>query len=160
MPATFVSYRPRLSQGEIALARLADRMTPAGLRTLMQEEVAPAVNRMLLRWWSSNGGGTWAPLKPSTVREKIRKGTFDKGTLHDTDHLFKVLFRERVTDSRLQSTPNGVRLNLGTDVPYAKFLQLGTSRMVARQVIPYPLPRSFQTEVKAIVRAYLLGQPT
>lgn len=159
MPATFAKYTPRLTQGEIALAHLVERMSPGGLRRLMQDEIAPAANRMMLRWWSTLGNGTWAPLKPSTVASKIRKGTFDKGTLHDTDHLFKVLFRERATDNRLREIPGGVRLSLGAGsgtyrVPI--YHQLGTSRMVARQVIPDPLPRSFQTECKALIRAFLL----
>lgn len=158
MPATFVRYTPRLSPGEVALANLTNRLSQDGLRTLMRDEIAPAANRMLLRWWSTEGNGSWAPLRPSTVASKIRKGTYDKGTLHDTDHLFKVLFRERSTDSRLTTTSRGVRLSLGTDVPYAKFLQLGTLRMVPRQVIPDPLPRSFQEECKALIRAYLLAQ--
>jgi hypothetical protein len=153
---TFSKYSPRLTKGEVALLHLKERLSPRGLRVLMQEEIAPAANRMMLRWWSTLGNGTWAPLKPSTVRSKIRKGTFSKGTLHDTDHLFKVLFRERATDSRLKSTPGGVRLSLGTNVRYAKFHQFGTSRMAQRQVVPNPLPRSFTAECKALIRAYLL----
>jgi hypothetical protein len=96
-----VNYRPRLSPSEKLLLALGDRVK--NLRPLMTGEIAPAANRMLLRWWESNGNGTWAPLAPSTIKAKIRKGTFGRGTLRDTLHLFRTLFQERTADSRLRT---------------------------------------------------------
>lgn len=153
-----VNYRPRLSPSEKLLLALGDRVKD--LRPLMREQIAPAANRMLLRWWNSNGNGTWAPLALSTVKAKIRKGTFGRGTLRDTLHLFKTLFQERSTDSRLQVVGRGLRLQLNTGVPYAIYHQVGTSRMPQRQVIPDPLPTSFTRECRALIRAYLLARAT
>jgi hypothetical protein len=149
-----VNYRPRLSPSEKLLLALGDRVK--NLRPLMTGEIAPAANRMLLRWWESNGNGTWAPLAPSTIKAKIRKGTFGRGTLRDTLHLFRTLFQERTADSRLRTVSGGLRLQLNTGVPYAIYHQVGTSRMPQRQVIPDPLPQSFTRECRALIRAYLL----
>lgn len=149
-----VEYNPRLTGAEKLLLALGDRLKD--LRPLMREEIAPAANRMLERWWSSNGNDTWAPLEPATVRKKIRKGTFSKGTLHDTDHLFKTLFRDRDTDSRLRVIAGGLRLSLNIGVPYAIFHQVGTSYMAERQVIPDPLPASFIKEARGLIRQFLL----
>jgi hypothetical protein len=151
-----IDYNPRLTKDEKTLLALPDRLR--NLRPFMIGAVAPAANRMLMKHWESKGaafGHDWAPLAASTIRAKKRKGTFDKGILRDTDHLFKTLFRERDTDSRLRTVAGGLRLQLNVGVPYAVFHQVGTQFMPERQVIPVPFPRSFITEIRAMIRTYL-----
>lgn len=152
-----VNYKPRLTRGEQALLALPGRLR--GLRRLMIQGIAPAVNRMLKRHWDSKGaafGHAWAPWAPSTLAARIRKGNASKGLLRDTDHLFRVLFRVRSTDDRLKVVAGGLRLQLNTGVPYGIFHQVGTSTMPERQIIPDPLPGSFVRTVRDIVRVYML----
>lgn len=153
-----VNYNPRLSPGEKTLLQLPNRMK--NLRVFMKNIVVPeAVDPMLKKHWDSKGaafGHPWAPWAPSTRAARIRKGNAAKGILRDTDHLFKTLFRARVTDDRLKVVSGGLRLQLNTGVPYAIFHQVGTSRMPERQVIPDPLPRSFITTVRGLLREYIL----
>jgi hypothetical protein len=152
-----VSYTPRLSPVEQHLLKLPNRLR--NLRPLMQRGIAPAFNAMLKRHWDSKGaafGRRWAPWAESTRAARIAKGNAAKGLLRDTDHLFKVLFRERATDNRLRVVAGGVEFRPNVNVPYALFHQVGTSRMPERQVIPDPLPRSFKQECRAIVREFIL----
>ncbi len=147
----------RVSKSIQQLNELPERLK--NLRPVMVGAVAPLANQMLLRHWESKGaafGHTWAPLAPSTIATRARKGTLAKGILRDTDHLFRAIFRERAADSRLSSAPGGYRLRLDTRIPYAIYHQVGTSNMPDRQVIPDPLPRSFVQDVKKVVREYLL----
>jgi hypothetical protein len=151
-----VNYNPRLTRVEKKLLALPARLN--NLRGLMKQEIAPAFNRMLLRHWESKGaafGHRWAPLAASTIAAKTRKGTVSKGILRDSDHLFKTLFRERSTDSRLQVVAGGLRFQGNVGVPYALYHQVGTEFMPERQVIPDPLPRSFREEVRRIILAYV-----
>lgn len=152
-----LNYSPRLTPAEQKLLALPSRLK--NLRPLMQRGIAPAANRMQKQWWDSKGTAFgragWAPLAASTIKAKKRKGTFDKGILRDTDHLFKAIFRERVSDSRLRVVAGGLRLSLNTGIPYAIYHQVGTQFMPERQVIPYPFPRPFIREVREIVRDYL-----
>jgi hypothetical protein len=147
----------KLTKGELALAQLPIRLR--GLDRLMKDGIAPAANRMLMLHWQSEGrrfDHPWAPLMESTIERKRRKGTLDKGILHDTDHLFKAIFAARTSDSRLKTIPGGFRLAMNTRIFYAVFHQVGTEFMTDRQVVPDPLPRSFVRECKDIVRVYLL----
>lgn len=152
-----VDYSPRLSRGEQNLLQLPNRL--AQLRPLMRRGVAPRVNRMLLRHWESKGaafGHRWAPWAASTLRKRRRKGNEGKGILRDTDHLFKAVFRERTTDNRLRAIKGGLKLSLDIRVPRALYHQVGTMHMPERQVIPDPLPRPFKTEIRGVVRLYIL----
>lgn len=151
-----VIYSPRLTNAEKLLVAIPNRM--ANFRPLMRESVAPAFNAMLSQHWRSEGGAfghRWAPLMESTISRKLRKGTAHKGILHDSDHLFRALFRARSTDDRLRVIRGGVQFSANTSVPYAVYPQVGTSFMPERQVIPIPLPESFRTKVRNIVRAYI-----
>jgi hypothetical protein len=156
-----VNYSPRLTRGEEALLALPNRLT--NLRPLMIESIAPAFNQMLERHWATRGaafGHPWAPLAASTIASKARKGTLSRGILHDTEHLFKVLFRSRSTDDRLRRVAGGLRFQANVSVPYALFHQVGTSHMPERQVIPDPLPDSFRRRVRALVRQFILTGKT
>lgn len=152
-----VKYTPRLSRGEQNLLQLPNRLR--NLRPLMQGAVAPAANRMLLRHWNSKGaafGHRWAAWAASTLRKRLAKGNASKGILLDTEHLFKTLFRARSTDDRLKVVAGGLRLALNVRVPYSDKHQVGTLYMPARQVIPDPLPLKFRSEVRDIVRQFIL----
>lgn len=151
-----VEYEPTLTKAEQIVLKLPNKL--ANLRPFMINNVAPAVNRMLLRHWESNGaafGRRWAPWKPATRAKRIAKGNEGKGLLRDTDHLFKTLFRSRPTDSRLRKIKDGLRLSLNLGVRYAIFHQEGTEFMAERQVIPDPLPRVFMKEVRVLFSEYL-----
>lgn len=153
-----VQYSPRLTPSEKELLALPNRLR--GLRPLMQQAIAPAATRMLERHWDSKGaafGHRWAPWALSTLIARLRKGNAGKGLMDDTGHLREVLLRPRATDNRLRAIAGGIRLALNVGVPYAKFHQFGTKHMPVRQVIPDPLPRSFQTEVKSLVRGFILS---
>lgn len=147
----------RLTKGEQTLLALPNRLK--NLKQLMTDGIAPAMNRMLMLHWDSEGqrfGHPWAPLEQATIRRKKRKGTLDRGILHDTEHLFKAVFRARTSDDRLRQVPGGFRLAANTKIFYAIFHQVGTQFMAERQVIPNPLPQVFVRECKNIVRVYLL----
>lgn len=153
-----VSYNPRLTPAEKELLALPNRLR--GLRPLMQRAIAPAANRMLARHWDSKGaafGHKWPPWALSTLLSRFRKGNAGQGLMIDSGHLKEILFRSRDTDNRLRAIPNGVRLGLNVAVRYARFHQRGTKHMPVRQVIPDPLPRSFQAEVKSLVRGFILS---
>jgi hypothetical protein len=150
-----VNYNPRLSRAEKELIALPNRLS--NLRPLMQKGIAPEFNEMMRRHWESKGaafGHAWAPLAPSTIAAKTRRGTVGKGILRDSDHLFKAVFRARATDDRLKMVAGGIRFQGNVAVPYAIFHQVGTQFMAERQVIPDPLPRSFKATVRAIIRTY------
>lgn len=145
----------RLTKSEIALSQLPIRIQ--GIGYLMREGVVPLINKLIIRHWESEGrafGHTWAPLAPTTIERKFRKGTLSRGILHDTEHLFKALFRERTADNRLSAIPGGYRIALNTRVRYAVYHQVGTTIMPERQVFPDPLPSAFVREVKSVARLY------
>jgi hypothetical protein len=50
----------------------------------------------------------------------------------------------------------GLRLQLNVAVSYAVYHQVGTQFMPERQVIPDPLPPSFRTEVRKIIKDFAL----
>jgi hypothetical protein len=158
MISVALQYNPRLTEGERTILAIPTKLR--NLRVLMQTEIAPALNRMLLRHWSSKGtafGHPWAPWSPETLRKRLRKGNVEKGLLRDTDHLFNTIFRDRPTDDRLKAVGSGLKLELNTRVPYALYHQVGTRFMPERQIFPNPLPDSFKREVRAILKQYLLA---
>ncbi len=70
----------------------------------------------------SADGIPWVPWAPSTLVARIRQGTASRGLLYNSGKLlnsFKV-----VTDKK--------SFTIGTNSPYASFLQNGTNRMPAR----------------------------
>lgn len=157
MIAVKVDYNPRLTKGEQAILQIPNRI--ANLRPVMRTSIAPAANRMFQRHFASKGaafGHPWAPWSVETLRRRLAKGNASKGILLDTDHLFRALTRRRETDSRLSVVAGRLRLQLNIAVPYAVFHQVGTQFMPERQVIPDPLPRSFTSEVRAIIKDFIL----
>jgi phage gpG-like protein len=80
---------------------------------------------------NAKGGGLWPALAPSTVARKKRRGTLAKGILRDTDKLYTSL-RKGSPGNVNRDLPDGVQR--GTNVPYAIFHQMGTSKMPARPI--------------------------
>lgn len=154
-----VNFFPRLTRGEQEIANLLDNV--ADFRPLMRFVVAPMTLAMLKRHWDTKGSAfnqKWAAWKPATLRARRRKGNVALGLLRDTDHLFGAIFADRPTDSRLRNIAGGLRFQLNTQVPYAPFLHFGTRFMVARHVVPSPMPEAFRRKLRATIREYLLNK--
>lgn len=94
----------------------------------------------LLGDWMQNilaeGGayGAWAPLRPSTIAERIRKGYGgDHPIMWRTGWLLRSLSARGQPNNIVQTTPTS--LTLGSSVPYAGYQHEGTRKMVARPLI-------------------------
>lgn len=68
----------------------------------------------------------WAPLAPGTIKQKQKQGR-SEGILKRTGALFR--------SPRVVSV-TGNTVTVGSDRPYAKYHQLGTSKMPARPIFP------------------------
>lgn len=158
-----ITYTPRLTQAEQQLAALPSRLRNLG--AVMTQGIAPLATAMLSQHWESEGaafGHPWAPWRPATLAARLRKGNAAKGLEHDTDQLFHALFDSLANGQRVQQTASGVRLDLGSagisdpvEAMKFRFQQKGTNRMVARQLVPNPLPRSFRDQVRQVVHDYI-----
>jgi hypothetical protein len=100
-----------------ALADLAGSIPPGPLRDGFRKAAAVYLDserKIYLR--NARGGGDWAALAPSTVREKKRKGV-DKGILRRSDRGVDSLVPGHA-DNVLTDLPRGERC--GTAVPYLR----------------------------------------
>ena len=91
-------------------------------------------------------GDPWAPLSPSTLAARARKGTGSKfyaAILRDTGVLFNSLYAEVSSDE----------IVIGTNTEYARYHHEGTSRMPARPLWPRPLPRVWLEEIRDALQA-------
>ncbi len=70
----------------------------------------------------------WAPWAPGTARARQRKGNAALGLLFDTGRLLYSIKSQVKNHGR----KGGWSVNVGTNVPYAKFLQEGTPKMPPR----------------------------
>lgn len=121
-----------------------------------------AVLRLLRRvakqnYDSAGGFATpgWAPLAPSTLREKQRLGYGRKPIMRRTDRLYRALALGRATaDSIVEVTKTSLRY--GTSLAYAAFHQLGGLRLPRRQVLPDPMPASVGDELRQILRDWIV----
>lgn len=153
--AIAVTYSPRFSARERELAALPGRLRNLG--ALVALGVQPATMDLLRRHWNTRGaafGHPWASLTRSTILARTRRGTIGKGPLRDTDTLFNAVFTQSAT--RIAITSTGARLSVSPRDPKWVFHQLGTRRMVARQVVPQPFPRSFRETIRSMARDYIL----
>lgn len=104
--------------------------------------------------FATGGGppsGPWAPLKKSTVERKARLG-LDPRVLHATLRLRTSLTKLRGTGGTLQMNKDG--LTMGSKVPYGRFHQTGTRRMVARP--PVGLSTQDRRELVQIIEDFIL----
>ena len=93
-------------------------------------------------------GKKFAPLKPSTIRQKQRQGKVPYKILRDTGQLLNSL--------NYKTIPNGVVI--GYDVPYAVYHQFGTRKMAQRKILPTDESEIPMGEIKDIVISYLKGE--
>lgn len=117
----------------VSLSRFGERIRD--FRPFWIEYFAPAFYRDVHRNFETQGGfieGGWKPLSPAYARWKAQHYP-GKTILRRTDALFRSL---QLTGST--PGPDGIfepdarSLVLGTAVAYARYLQRGTDRMVAR----------------------------
>lgn len=101
------------------------------------------------RW----GGMRWANLKSETVRRKKLAGTYHKGVLRHSDRLFDAAVHGVRPDFDMEIENDAVRAVIR--VPYAARHQEGTKRMVARPLIPDPMPDSFLSDLRNVISGYL-----
>ena len=79
------------------------------------------------------GGGGWVPLKPSTIADRIRRGYCAGPILQRDGTLFESLATKGSPGNINEVRADGA--SFGTQIPYARFHQDGTSRMPKRQIV-------------------------
>lgn len=134
-----VTIRDELSPRLLALAR---RMSSDGRRQV-HEAMGLVVKSRTERTWGdpSMRPSTWAPLKPSTARQKQRQGKAS-GILQRNQILMRAW--SLVSDSQ--------RAVVGTAQFYAKFHQSGTKTIPARPMLPFSANGEMTPEAKAQVQ--------
>lgn len=103
--------------------------------------------------WASGG---WAPLKQSTIDDKLRASWFggtSERILQRTGAMMRSLTESDGPFSRQVIGPDFVELE--STVPYGKFHQFGTSKMAMRK--PVELPQSVKTSMVKVLQAWVLG---
>lgn len=89
----------------------------------------------------------WRPLKDTTLRQKLRAG-----------YTYMPLIRTGQLKRSIAGTVRGSRLVVGTAVKYGRWLQEGTSKMVAR---PYLLfQRQDLQDIQKILVRHVTGKRT
>jgi phage gpG-like protein len=89
-------------------------------------------------------GQKWAPLAASTLKEKQR-----------SKKILKVWQRTGLTRATLIYQTSSTKVVIGVNTYYAKFVNFGTKRMVARSLIPSVLPPRIVGEIQNIAADYL-----
>jgi phage gpG-like protein len=98
------------------------------------------------RVWATEGaltGEKWASLKPSTVRDKSKKGFGSKPILQRTGRM--------KASTRVQRSLN--RVSITNTSPYFQYHQQGTSKMVARP--PLRVNDQVEKTIENVVVAYI-----
>lgn len=96
-------------------------------RAMMQEIgdiIAEDIKNIIMKRNESPDGKPWAPWRPSTAKARERKGNAKQGLLWDSGRLLRSI------KSQVIGSHNTVQI--GTDIPYAGYLNNGTSKMSAR----------------------------
>ena len=96
--------------------------------------------------------GGWAPLAPSTVSYKARRG-LDPRVLHATLRLRPSFTTKGNPDHVYRVTQN--EMFVGSSVPYARFHQLGTAKMPRRR--PFELDDVARQMVVKILQQHLFS---
>lgn len=97
-------------------------------RTVPNRQLATQLTGWTLRNFQQGGSlqtPAWAPLKPSTAKEKARKG-YSATPLIRTGH-YRQSFRPFWTNDTAGT---------GSEVPYSKYHETGTSRLPQRAALP------------------------
>lgn len=103
----------------------------------------------------ARASGGWAPLAPSTVADKARRG-LDPRILHATGKLRASLTEPAGPDAIRESLPNAMRY--GTSVPYARFHQQGTGRTPQRREIELTATDRHRMFVQTMQRFLVTGE--
>ena len=90
-------------------------------------------------------GKEFAPLKPSTIKQKKRQGKESYKILRDTGQLL----------NSLNSHTEFNKIIIGYSVPYAKYHQNGTRKMAQRKILPTEIDEIPSKKIKTIISKYL-----
>ena len=122
----------------------------ARLQPVMGGPVRRAVRHAIVEQFRTRGrfgGQPWVPLRPSTIAYKRKHSQWRQEPMRRTDKLYRSLvYRENAVE---QITKDGYTLR--TLVSYAKF------NFEKRPVIPPKLPESMITDLRNIVRGYIIA---
>lgn len=114
------------------------------MRPFFADVVEPDITALLLEQFTSEGerlGDRWAPLKPSTLAQKARKGA-DSHILQDTREMMNAFTNPRHPDAvAIIQRLRYIRSVQGQAKKVAEFHRTGTSRMPARPVLGNGIPR-------------------
>lgn len=116
--------------------------------------IAEALLKIEERQFNSQGGtgsGGWAPLSIATL-----KGKKDQRILHDTLDLRNSLTRR--SDSNLKLIITDSFMVFGSKLEYAKYHQLGTSKMPQRR--PVELTGTERTALTKILQRFIISGET
>lgn len=104
--------------------------------------------------FATEGGafsGKWAPLAPSTVRYKAAR-SLDPRILHATLRLRKSFTAKTHADHVYRASAD--EMFVGSKVAYARYHQLGTSRMPRRR--PFELNEKVRREIVKTLQSHLV----
>lgn len=115
---------PELATDMLELGERADDVSP------VLAEIADDFERAETRLFDTQGGGRWAPLKPSTVAAKAAAG-LDPRILHATGALRDSLTKQGAQGAVRRITSDD--FEAGTAVPYARYLGRRRPPIVLRE---------------------------
>ena len=110
------------------LARFGRLVAESKNRTVPNRQLATQLYGWTLRNFQQAGGlqtPSWLPLKPSTLKDKKRKG-YSSTPLIRTGHL-RQSFRQFYDNAQA---------GVGSEVPYSKYHETGTQRLPQRAMLP------------------------
>jgi phage gpG-like protein len=126
------------------IARLED-LTP--MLSDVGEMLTREIDQQFRTETSLETGQKWAPLAASTLKQKQKQ-----------KKILKIWQRTGVTRATLVYQASSTKLVVGVNTYYAKFVNFGTRRMVARSLIPSVLPPRIIGEIQAIAADFLAEQ--
>jgi phage gpG-like protein len=124
-----------------AIAKLGD-LTP--MLSDVGEMLTREIDQQFRTETSLETGQKWAPLAASTLKQKQKQ-----------KKILKIWQRTGVTRATLVYQASSTKLVVGVNTYYAKFVNFGTRRMVARSLIPSVLPPRIIGEIQAIAADFL-----
>lgn len=138
-----VNFNPAIVAINNKIAQLQN-MTPA-LNQIGQMAVASTRYR-ITNSKTDPSGAAWRPMTRATVRQRARRGTLANGLLWDTGRLLRSINYRLVKNT----------VQVYSSVPYAQYLQFGTTRMPARKFLGWS--NADIANMSMIVNAFLAGQ--
>lgn len=128
------------------------------MQPVLDFRVIQLAQEMFKDQFETEGASAWAPLSEGyrARKERDRPG---KTILRYDDLMFAALTQNLGADSVFTQRAGGTSvldINVDPDIGYWIFHQLGTDTMPARELLPDPLPPEFLSELKRVVRAYIV----